>query len=252
VSLPVHWVASLAGVRPGDTVQVDGDEAHHAVAVRRLRVGEGLVLTDGAGTTVTGTVAATGKRDLSVDVTGVHAAPVPDPALVVVQALPKGDRGELAVEVLTEVGVSTIVPWAAARSVAVWRGERAAKSLARWRSTAREAAKQARRSWFPEVAQMASTTDVASLVERADLAVVLHEEAAGTLAPLDVPVTGTIVVIVGPEGGLTDDEVEAFAGAGAVPVRLGAEVLRTSTAGLAACAALLSRTPRWERPGGGG
>ena len=86
--------------------------------------------------------------------------PAPEPAFVVVQAIPKGDRGELAVEVLTEVGVAEIVPWAAARCVAVWKGERAAKSLSRWRSTAREAAKQARRSWFPEVTELASTADV--------------------------------------------------------------------------------------------
>jgi 16S rRNA (uracil1498-N3)-methyltransferase len=182
MSLPVHWVASLSGVRPGDTVPVEGDEAHHAVAVRRLRVGEGIALTDGAGTTVTGAVVSTGKRELSVGVTEVRTDPEPDPAVTVVQALPKGDRGELAVEVLTEIGVATIVPWAAARSVAVWRGERAAKSLARWRSTAREAAKQSRRSWFPAVAELASTTEVVALVGRADLAVVLHQEATASLA----------------------------------------------------------------------
>jgi 16S rRNA (uracil1498-N3)-methyltransferase len=245
MSLPVHWVPSLSGVRPGDIVRVEGDEAHHAVAVRRLRVGEGIALTDGAGTTVTGTVAATGKRDLAVEAVDVHTVPAPDPSLTVVQALPKGDRGELAVEVLTEIGVSTIVPWAASRSVAIWKGERAVKSQTRWQSTAREAAKQSRRAWFPDVAGLASTHDVISVVAAADLAVVLHEAATGSLASLDVPKTGTVVVIVGPEGGLTDDEVTAFAEAGAVPVRLGAEVLRTSTAGVAACAALLSRTGRW-------
>jgi 16S rRNA (uracil1498-N3)-methyltransferase len=251
MSLPVHWVASLIGTRPGDTVRVQGDEAHHAVAVRRLRVGEAIALTDGTGTTATGTVSVTGKRDLSVEVSDVRRDPSPVPALTVVQALPKGDRGELAVEVLTEIGVSTIVPWAAARSVAVWRGERAVKALARWRSTAREAAKQSRRAWFPDVAELASTSDLVSLIAEADLAVLLHEEATTSLASLEVPATGSIVLIVGPEGGLTDDELAALAEAGATPVRLGAEVLRTSTAGLAACAALLARTARWGGPGGG-
>jgi 16S rRNA (uracil1498-N3)-methyltransferase len=250
VSLPVHWVPSLAGVRPGDIVEVEGDEAHHAVAVRRLRAGEGVVLTDGAGTTATGTVAATGRRDLTVAAVEVHTVP----ALTVVQALPKGDRGELAVEVLTEIGVARIVPWCASRSVTIWKGDRAGKSLARWRSTAREAAKQSRRAWFPEVTGLASTADLLPLVAAADLAVVLHEEATTPLPSLDVPASGTFVVVVGPEGGLTDDEVAAFTGAAAVPVRLGSEVLRTSTAGLAACAALLARTGRWGRgrPGGGG
>ena len=175
--------------------------------------------------------------------------PAPDPELVVVQALPKGDRGELAVEVLTEVGVGTVVPWAAARSVAVWKGERATKSLARWRSTAREAAKQARRSWFPEVVPMASTPEVASLIEAADLAVVLHEEASASAGVARrCRRRGRIVVVVGPEGGLTDEEVAAFVAAGAHAVRLGAEVLRTSTAGVAAVSALLARTPRWGEP----
>lgn len=246
MSLPVHWVASLSGVLPGHPVEVTGDEAHHAVAVRRLRGREEVVLTDGCGRAATGRVLTTGRRIFTVEVHEVRSTPEPDPAFTVVQALPKGDRGELAVEMLTEIGVSTIVPWAAARSVAVWRGERAAKSLDRWRSTAREAAKQSRRVWFPEVAELAATADVAALLAGGTLSVVLHEGATARLATLEVPATGTIVVVVGPEGGLTADEVAAFADAGAHPVRLGAEVLRTSTAGVAAVSALLSRTARWS------
>ena len=245
MSLPVHLVPALDGVAVGDVVVVEGDEAHHAVAVRRLRAGEQVVLTDGAGVSVVGEVAATGKRRLEVEVSSVRHEPAPTPPVTVVQALPKGDRGELAVEVLTEIGVARVVPWAAARSVAVWKGERAQKSLARWRATAREAAKQARRSHHPEVLPLATTDEVVGLVCGAALAVVLHEEAAAPLADLAVPATGEVVVVVGPEGGLTDEEVAAFATAGATAVRLGAEVLRTSTAGVAAVAALLSRTPRW-------
>jgi 16S rRNA (uracil1498-N3)-methyltransferase len=245
VSLPVHWVPSLDGVGAGSTVEVTGDEAHHAVTVRRLRVGESVVLTDGRGRTVSGPVSTTGKRAFTVTATAVADLPAPTPSVTVVQAIPKGERGELAVEVLTEVGVSRIVPWAASRSVAVWKGERAEKSLARWRTTAREAAKQARRPWFPEVAPIATTDDVAALVASAELAVVLHEGATASLAALAVPASGSVVVVVGPEGGLGDDEVAAFAAAGGIVVRLGVEVLRTSTAGLAAVAALLSRTPRW-------
>ncbi|MBZ5736725.1 16S rRNA (uracil(1498)-N(3))-methyltransferase [Nocardioides mangrovi] len=245
MSLPVHLVPSLVGVAVGDEVVVEGDEAHHAVAVRRLRVCEEVVLTDGAGRSVQGPVASTGKRVFAITVGSVASSDAPAPAIVVVQAIPKGDRGELAVEVLTEVGVAEVVPWAAARSVAVWKGERAAKSLGRWRSTAREAAKQARRTWFPSVAELASTADVVALVGEADLAVVLHEEATSSLAALPVPTAGRIVVVVGPEGGLTDDEVAAYVAAGAHSVRLGAEVLRTSTAGVAAVSALLARTPRW-------
>ncbi len=248
MTLPLHLVPTLAGVRSGESVTVEGDEAHHAVAVRRLRVGERVVLTDGAGTTATGPVTSTGKRVFVVEVAEVAEHARPEPSLTVVQALPKGERGELAVEVLTEVGVAHIVPWAAARSVAVWKGERIAKGLARWRSTAREAAKQSRRPWHPAVADLASTDAVAALVGGAALAVVLHEEAAEPLAHLEVPTSGEIVVVVGPEGGLSDDEVATLTAAGARSVRLGAEVLRTSTAGVAAVSALLARTPRWGAP----
>ncbi len=246
MSLPVHLVPSLDDVAAGSTVTVEGAEAHHAVAVRRVRVGESVVLTDGVGTSAEGVVSSTGRRMFEVKVSSVSSSPGPSPSVVVVQALPKGDRGELAVEVLTEVGASSIVPWSAGRSVAAWRGERAAKSLARWRSTAREAAKQARRSWFPVVEELASTSDVVALLGSADLAVVLHEEASAPLASLEVPDTGLLAVVVGPEGGLTDQEVAAFSAAGATPVRLGPEVLRTSTAGVAAVSALLSRTSRWR------
>ena len=246
MSLPVHLVAALGGVATGDAVTVEGAEAHHAVAVRRLRVGERVVLTDGAGTSVRAVVSSTGKRVFTAVAEDVRVTDVPEPEVVVVQAIPKGDRGELAVEVLTEVGAARIVPWAATRSVAVWKGERAAKSLNRWRSTAREAAKQARRSWFPIVEEMASTAEVEALVRGADLAVVLHEEATASLGTTEVPAAGRIVVVVGPEGGLTAEEVAAFVAAGAVSVRLGSEVLRTSTAGLAAVSALLSRTSRWS------
>ena len=245
MSFPVHLAETLDGVAVGDVVELGGDEAHHAVVVRRLRVGEPVVLTDGRGTSVTGPVDTTGKRVLTVRVEEVRREPRPDPVLTVVQALPKGDRGELAVEVLTEVGVGRVVPWAAARSVAVWKGERVAKGLAKWRATAREAGKQARRTWAAEVADLATTGEVSDLVAGADLAVVLHEQASGSLAALEVPTTGSVVVVVGPEGGLTDEEVAAFVSAGAVSVRLGPEVLRTSTAGVVACAALLARTARW-------
>jgi len=245
VSLPVHLVESLDGVATGSLVEVSGDEAHHAVAVRRLREGEQVVLTDGRGASATGTVAATGKRLLTVTVASVSHEPRPEPAITVVQALPKGDRGELAVEVLTEVGVDRIVPWGASRSVAVWKGERATRSHAKWQATAREAAKQSRRAWLPTVTPLASTADLAAVVAEADLAVVLHEDGSVPLSAIDVPPAGRLVVVVGPEGGVTPEELELLADAGAHVVRLGAEVLRTSTAGVVAVAALLTRTGRW-------
>lgn len=245
MSLPVHLVDDLGEVSVGGSVEVAGDEAHHAVAVRRLALGEQVVLTDGRGHAVVGTVASTGKKVFVVTVDERRDEPHPEPRFTVVQALPKGDRGELAVEVLTEVGVDTVVPWAASRSVAVWRGERAAKSHAKWAATAREAAKQARRVWHPEVTPLASTAEVVRLVGEADVALVLHEEATAPLAAVDVPAEGRILLVVGPEGGVAPEELEALTEAGARSVRLGAEVLRTSTAGVVAVGALLARTARW-------
>jgi 16S rRNA (uracil1498-N3)-methyltransferase len=246
MSLHVQLVPSLAGVEAGSTVSVEGDEAHHAVAVRRMRVGEALVLTDGLGRSAIGQVASAAKGLLTVTVSSIVTLPRPEPRVVVVQALAKGDRGELAVSMLTEVGVDRVVPWAATRSVADWKGERGAKSLARWQATARESAKQARRAWFPQVAELASTAKVVDLIRSAAGGLVLHEEAELSFAAVEVPPSGEVVVVVGPEGGLTEEEVAAFEGAGAIPVRMGSEVLRTSTAGVAAVAALLSRTPRWR------
>ena len=222
---------------------LEGDEARHAVVVRRIRVGEQVVLVDGQGTSATCAVVETTKSTLTAEVVSVAVAERPSPTVTVVQAIPKGDRGELAVEVLTEIGTDTIVPWAAARCVGVWRGDRAAKSLAKWRATARESAKQSRRSWLPEVTELATTSDVVGLVEAADLAVVLHESATSSLAALSLEDVSSLVVVVGPEGGLTDEELEAFGAAHVV--RMGEPVLRTSTAGVAAVAALLSRTVRW-------
>src|SRR5687767_12702162 len=134
----------------GEVGALGGAEGHHAATVQRLRVGEALMLADGQGGTASAVVTAVGRGGLDVRVLSREYADAPDPALVVVQGIAKGDRGELAVQAMTEVGVDRIVPWAAARSVAQWRGERGERSRERWAATAREAAKQARRAWLPE------------------------------------------------------------------------------------------------------
>jgi 16S rRNA (uracil1498-N3)-methyltransferase len=244
VSLPVFLSDAVSGGAAGDSLLLDGDEGRHAATVKRIRVGEQVVLTDGAGTSALCTVTEAGKSTLTLHLDSVGRVDRPDPRITVVQAIPKGDRGELAGEMLTEVDVERIVPWAASRSVAVWRGDRAAKSLAKWRAAARSATKQARRSWLPDVTELATTEDVARLLAEADLGVVLHEDARVPLAALALEGVTSVVVVVGPEGGISEEELAAFADAELV--RLGSSVLRTSTAGVAAVAALLSRTPRWS------
>ena len=243
MSLPVFWLDQPAERPVGGSVVLGGPEARHAVTVRRTRVGEHVELVDGTGTRLRCAVTSVGPATLTAEVKSVVHEPEPSPRLVVVQALAKGDRSELAVETVTEIGADVVVPWQASRCVVQWRGDRGAKSLARWRSTALAAAKQARRARVPEVTSLAATPEVAGLVAGASLPVVLHESASVPLSSLQVPDRGDVVVVVGPEGGISPEELAAF---GVEPVRLGATVLRTSTAGVAACAALLSRTPRWS------
>ncbi len=233
----------LAPSVDGDVLTLDGDEGRHAATVRRLQPGERVDVGDGAGQVAECVVTAVARDALTLRVERRRAEPPPAPRLVVVQALAKGDRAEDAVEAMTEVGVDEVVPWAAARSVVRWEGARGEKALARWRATAREAAKQSRRAWLPDVAPLATTADVARRLAAASLPVVLHEAATEPLATANVPDHGEVVVVVGPEGGIGDEELAAFA---VTPYRLGRSVLRTSTAGVAAAAVILGRTPRWR------
>jgi 16S rRNA (uracil1498-N3)-methyltransferase len=227
-----------------DELLVDGSEGRHAVEVLRLTPGERVRVGDGRGTVAASEVLSAGPEGLRVAVRSRFEVPAQAPEFVLVQALPKGDRGPLAVDLATELGVDRIIPWQASRCVTRWRDDRVEKGVAKWRAAAHAASKQSRRSRVPEVTEPMTTREVCGLLADADLAVVLHEQARRPLAGLDIPRTGTVAVVVGPEGGLTDGEVLAFRAAGAQAVRLGAEVLRTSTAGAAALAALSMRT-RW-------
>jgi len=237
MSIAVFFAEDLSG----DDLTLDGAEGRHAAVVRRIGPGERIRLTDGRGAWAEGAVTAASKTGVTVAVDNRGTVAAGSPRLVVVQALPKGERAELAVEMLTEVGADVIVPWNAERSQFRSNPERSAKTLAKWRAWAFEASKQSRRSWFVEVQPIASTPDVAQLIALAALHVVLHEEAKTTLATLEVPASGDIVMVIGPEGGLAPAELAAF---DVEPVRLGDTVLRTSTAGVAAASALLARS-RW-------
>jgi len=224
-----------------------GDEGRHAARVQRIKPGETVYIADGRGTRLTCQVRSVLDDGLKLTVERRESAPVPRPRLVVVQALPKGERGELAVEVLTELGADEIVPWAAARCIVQWHGARGEKALEKWRRTAREAAKQSRRSWVPAVPALHTTAQVAARLAAA-AGLVLHEDAPASMAQVPLPAPGPdaeLVVVVGPEGGIAPVELEAFETAGAGVVRLGDSVLRTSTAGAAAVAALSLRMGRW-------
>jgi 16S rRNA (uracil1498-N3)-methyltransferase len=250
-------VASHSGARPpvflsepaalaADLVVLDGPEGRHAATVRRLAAGERVDLTDGAGLVAECVVAAARAGVLELSVLARRREPYPDPVLVVVQALPKGEHGPLAVDLMTEGGVDVIVPWAAQRCVTRWQGERGERALARWRAAAREAAKQARRAWLPEVTGLVTTGELVRRVESASLAVLLEPGAPVALSERELPGCGVIVVIVGPEGGISPAEMAELTEAGAVTARLGPAVLRTSSAGLVAATILASRSGRWD------
>jgi 16S rRNA (uracil1498-N3)-methyltransferase len=231
----------------GEGFLLDGPEGRHAATVRRLRVGEAVRLGDGRGGLADAVVAAVARDAVELAVGGRTAVPAPAPRVVLAQALVKGDRGELAVELATEAGVDAVLPWRAARCVARWeRGPRGDRALARWRSTAREAAKQARRPWLPEVGEPVTTAELARRAAGCAAALVLHEAATEPIGAVPLPDDGDLLLVVGPEGGVADDELAALAGAGARAVRLGPEVLRASTAAAVALGALGVRTGRWS------
>jgi 16S rRNA (uracil1498-N3)-methyltransferase len=226
---------------------LDGPEGRHAATVKRMRVGEVVQVTDGRGALAQAVVESTGRDTVSLALTSRSTLAPPAPRVLLAQALVKGDRSELAVEMATEAGVDGILPWRAARCVARWEdGPRGDKALARWRSTVREAAKQARRPWLPVVEEPVTTAMLARRVADAAGALVLHEGATDRLAEVDLPTAGDLLLVVGPEGGVTDDEIAALTAAGGRSVRLGGEVLRASTAAAVALGALGVLTRRWS------
>lgn len=231
-----------------ERITLAGAEGRHATTVRRLEPGERVDLTDGAGLLAECEVIAArpGSGELDLAVLARRLEPAPACRLTVVQAILKGDRAELAVDLMTEVGVDTIVPWPAEWCVARWRPDREDKALSRWRSSAREAAKQSRRSRFPKIAAPQRTADVLVRVAGAELAMLLDPQGATALTAVPLPRVGEIVLVVGPEGGVSPRESAELTAAGAIQARLGPSVLRGSTAGAVAAALVLSGCGRWD------
>jgi len=245
--MALHFlVEACAGADVGDTVALSGAEAKHAAVVRRVRVGESVTLGDGRGAWLEGTVADVSASRVDVTITARTAAEPPTTGLVLVQALAKGDRDELAVQAACELGVDEVIPWQAARSISRWEGAKAAKGRERWATIVREAAKQAHRAWVPEVSEPLSAAQV---IARADdvRMLVLDPTATTRLSEIRAEQRNGqgFMLIVGPEGGISPDELEKFEAAGAERVRLGDTVLRTSTAGPAAIAVLSVALGRW-------
>lgn len=259
MSNPVFFTSagSLDHVAPESLFVLEGPEARHAVTVKRLVPGEPVDIVDGAGTRMSGKVVAASSSGLEVECASVDFEDRPDVRLVLVQALAKGDRDELAIETATELGIDAVIPWQSERSIVRWKGDRAAKAHAKWQSVVTAAAKQARRAWVPEVRPAVETAALAAAVDTADLAVILHEDAVrplrsvleswlapGAAGPREV------LLIVGPEGGISPREVTRLCDKGAVTALLGHHVLRSSTAGPAAVVLASDVLGRWTVPAG--
>ncbi|MGW0183167.1 16S rRNA (uracil(1498)-N(3))-methyltransferase [Nocardia sp. NPDC003345] len=242
----VFYLDEIPG--PGGVALLDGPEGRHAATVRRIRAGEPITLSDGRGVVARTEVVAAQKDRLELLVHDRERTEPASPAVTVIQALPKSERSELAVELMTEAGADVIVPWQAARCVSNWE-TKADKGVAKWRTAARGAARQSRRAYIPEVTDLHRTPAVADAVRaaKAQGAVVaaLHESGTSAFAELPWAAAPAAMLIVGPEGGLDDAELTALAGAGADVVRLGPTVLRTSTAAAVALGALGALTARW-------
>jgi 16S rRNA (uracil1498-N3)-methyltransferase len=237
--------SAVAEAVVGSSLLLDGDEGRHAAAVVRVRPGERYFVADGAGRRVLLEATDVDRAWVRGQVLDVSDEPEPRPRFVLVQALAKGDRDEQAIEAATELGVDEVVPWQAERSIVIWRGERAAKAHRKWQSVVLAAAKQSRRPTVPTVGPAADRRAVVDLVGRASLALVLHEDAGTALASVPLPADGDVLLVVGPEGGISPGELDAFVAAGALSVRLGDTVLRSSSAGPAALA-VLSAAGRWR------
>ena len=246
----LFYIDALPG--SGELAVVDGDEGFHAATVRRIRPGEELMLGDGAGALGRCVVEQAGRDGLRARVVERWQVPPVQPPVTVVQALPKSERSELAIELATEAGADSLVAWQAARCVARWDGARAEKGLRRWRSVARAAAQQSRRAYLPSVEGVLSTAAltqrIGDQVAAGGTVLALHESADEPLTDLRLAQAKSVTLVVGPEGGIAPDELAEFAGAGAIAVRLGPTVLRTSTAAAVALGALGVLTPRWDHP----
>lgn len=239
--MALHFVVDDAS---GDTIELTGSEAHHASAVRRVREGEDVTVTDGRGSWLEGSVASVEPKRVAISVTSRTLVAAPARRVLLAQALAKGDRDELAVQAATELDIDGVIPWQATRSVSRWSGPKAAKGQARWQTIVREAAKQAHRAWIPSVEPVASTHELVARAAEAQI-VVLDPWTENRVADLDWSGQRDVILVVGPEGGIAPDELDALSEAGAVQARLGQSVLRTSTAGPAALALLNQAIGRW-------
>lgn len=243
---PLFFAAIGKDTTVGSSFVLSGREAKHAVSVRRMLQGEAIAISDGAGVKIRGTVSKVGKDTLDINVESVETLSPPTVQLHLIQALAKGDRDELAIQACTELGLQGVIPWQADRSISIWKDEKKTKGQTRWQSIVAEAAKQSLRAYVPSVERVQNSQELVSKLSTFDLVLVLDPEAKDSIAEVKLPPSGTIALVVGPEGGMSEAELEAFSVAGFRAVRMGPGVLRTSTAGMAAVSFLQAKLGEWN------
>jgi 16S rRNA (uracil1498-N3)-methyltransferase len=243
---PLFFAAIGKDTVAESTFVLGGPEAKHAVGVRRMVPGEAIAISDGSGLKIRGKVSKVGKDTLELKVESVESISAPSVQLHLVQALAKGDRDELAIQACTELGVYGVIPWQSDRSISIWKDDKKIKGQIRWQTIVTEAAKQSLRAFAPVVEAVQNSQELVSRLSRFDAVLVLDPEAKTSISQVSIPSSGSVAIVVGPEGGISDSELESFALAGFSSVRMGVGVLRTSTAGMAAISYLQAKLGNWN------
>ena len=242
---PLFFAAIGSDSAVGTSFTLGGPEAKHAISVRRMTVGESIAISDGFGVKIRGRVTKLKKETLEISIESIEELLEPKSQLFLVQALAKGDRDELAIQACTELGLFGVIPWQADRSISIWKAEKKQKGQARWQSIVAEASKQSLRAFIPRVEQVLDSQELISALRVFDQVLILDPEADKSITEFNPPAAGKIAIVVGPEGGISEQELESFKKAGFSSVRLGSGVLRTSTAGMAAVSYLQAKLGDW-------
>jgi 16S rRNA (uracil1498-N3)-methyltransferase len=237
--LPLFFVDNLSG---GNSQLLDKDEAHHAIKVLRVKIGEEIMISDGSGNWVSGPIEELGKKTLLIEVSNQGQKKLNKPELVIVQAITKSDRNKEMLELITVAGVDRIIPWQSDRSISKWQSDSADK----WELTVKESCKQARRVTMPKLSKSVNSKQLGEELSSVPFSIIFHEAASTNFSEVNVPSDiSSIYLIIGPEGGITDEELLMFKGTTSNIVRLGEPVLRSAHAGFAALAAVQTKLGRW-------
>ena len=221
---------------------LENEEAHHAIKVLRLNTGEVIKISDGVGNWVSGPIVEIAKKELYVSITERGQIQAAKPELVLVQAITKSDRNKEMLELAVEAGVDRIIPWQSERSISKWQSD----SEEKWQVGIKQSCKQARQTKLPNLMQVMSTAELVKTIGSGGYGIVFHEEASTKFSELTIPNSqSSVYLVIGPEGGISEQELLSFQNNGSKVVRLGETVLRSAHAGFAALSAVQTKLGRW-------